>query len=156
MSSQNKSHLTAVPRKSLPAPTQWLLKRGLLIGTSLLDYGCGKCHSINQKYLKQLDVIDGYDPCYRPDGISLVDYDTVICNYVLNVISSPKKRVEVIEKVLELSRGVAYITVRNDEGKLKGITKRGTWQGLVKIPKRFPHAVVHQTKDYTMYVVLKP
>jgi hypothetical protein len=60
-------------------------------------------------------------------------FDTIFCNYVLNVIPDLTERenvVSLIESKLE-SGGVAYISVRNDRSALNGYTKRGTWQGLI-------------------------
>jgi ATP adenylyltransferase len=127
----DKSHKTAISRKTLPLPTRWLLGRGLLKGV-ILDYGCGKCFELNNLFF----VSDGYDPHYRKDGIEHSSYDTIICNFVLNVIESPAARQGVIDDIQYLLApgGIAYISVRNDKEKLNGCTKRGTWQGLVEPP----------------------
>jgi len=129
---ENKSHLTAIRRNKLPNPTQWLLDKFLIRGRTL-DYGCGRCHEINNQFFSA----DGFDPHYRPNGINYSSYDTIICNYVLNVLPTEQERKEVCEHILGLlsSNGVAYITVRNDRIKLKGPTKRKTWQGLIVPPK---------------------
>jgi ATP adenylyltransferase len=108
----DKSHKTAISRKTLPLPTRWLLGRGLLKGV-ILDYGCGKCFELNNLFF----VSDGYDPHYRKDGIEHSSYDTIICNFVLNVIESPAARQGVIDDIQYLLApgGVAYISVRNDK-----------------------------------------
>ena len=140
----DNSHKTAISRKTLPLPTRWLLARGLLRGT-ILDYGCGKCFDLNNLFF----VSDGYDPYYRKDGIEHYSYDVILCNFVLNVIGNSAARQGVeddIQYLLALD-GKAYISVRNDLKRLKGCTKRGTWQGNV-IP---PGKLIHQCASYRMY-----
>lgn len=149
---------TAMSRTTLPAPTKWLQVNGLLQG-NFLDFGCGKCHKLNKGELSEVcDSVDSYDPFYRPDGINHREYETIVCNYVLNVIPDKKERKNVLWDIVNLlsTFGKAFVTVRNDKRKLKGYTKIGTWQGKVRIPKEFPHAVINETSSYIMYVVSKP
>jgi hypothetical protein len=53
----NESWRTAIFRDRLAVPTQYLFDNTLL-HSRILDYGCGKCHDINNEYFK----CDGYDP----------------------------------------------------------------------------------------------
>lgn len=98
-----------------------LRDKGLLLGR-VLDYGCGRGQDANRL------GIDRYDPYYFPD-LPTGPYDTITCNYVLNVIEDPKDRAEVVRMInlLLAPGGVAYLTVRRD---VKGevATSRGTWQ----------------------------
>jgi hypothetical protein len=136
----DKSHLTAVARKKIPAPTRWLLSRGFLNPAEepILDYGCGKCHELNNLFFRA----DGYDPYYRKDGIRLYAYKTIICNFVLNVIPSRNERFDLCNHVQALlsPNGRAFLSVRTDMEKLKGWTKRGTWQGVVQPVGAIPFA----------------
>lgn len=122
-----KPHLTAIARRKPSAPMQALDAKGLLVGRKL-DYGCGR----------GLDAetydMDAYDPHYRPidpEG----PYDTITCNYVLNVIPDPVEREAVVESIRRLlgPGGRAYITVRDDKSSLNGDTTRATWQGLITL-----------------------
>lgn len=133
-----------MPRRGLPAPTKWLLRRGLVVGRTL-DYGCGKCHELNNRFF----VADGYDPFYRPHGLERSHYDTIICNFVLNVIPNESAQNEVIGIIKShlFHKGNAYISVRNDIKKLRGYTKRGTWQGNVIVPGE----LLHSTNSYRLY-----
>ncbi len=143
---ENKSHLTAIARKGLPGPTKWLIMHGKLNGHYILDYGCGKCHEINNQNLS----MDGYDPTFRPDGIVYKKYDYIICNYVLCVLPSLEERTAVLEKIKSLlSRtGVAYISVRNDTPKKgHGWTSRGTFQGKVELDL----PIVHTDRLFKIY-----
>jgi hypothetical protein len=144
----DKSHKTAISRKTLPLPTRWLLSRGLLKG-AILDYGCGKCFKLNNLFF----VSDGYDPHYRLSGIRHESYDTILCNFVLNVIESQEMRNTVVEHIQSLLAhdGIAYITVRNDTHKLNGCTKRGTWQGLVTPPGH----LFKYTANWCMHIMYK-
>lgn len=125
---------------------KYLLDNGLLCGR-ILDYGCG--HGFDADLLR----VAGYDPYYRstlPSG----QFDTITCNYVLNVIESPKERQSVVRRILSLLSmgGKAYITVRNDLTSLNGRTKIGTWQG--KIDLDLP--VVHKKSgQYVIYLLEK-
>ena len=141
----NKSHLTAIVRKTLPLPTRWLIKERRIIG-DVLDYGCGRCHEVNNKHFRA----DGYDPHYRPDGIKKLRYDTIICNYVLNVIEDPVERAKVLAHIESLltPAGYAYISVRNDIDE-DHVSSRGTWQGVIDLPTLFP---LRETVGYKMYL----
>jgi SAM-dependent methyltransferase len=141
----NKSHLTAIVRKRLPAPTRYLMKHRLIEG-DVLDYGCGKCFEIHHKHIESYD---GYDPFYRPGGITKSRYDTILCFYVLNVIEDPKERNRVLSHIDQLLKpnGTAYIAVRRDITK-DYYSKRGTWQGVIYLDEL---DMVIQTTDYAIY-----
>lgn len=148
-----KSHLTAITRKTLPVPTKWLLDNNEILFPTL-DYGCGKCHEINNQYFP----CEGYDPYYRPNGLNESDwktYSTIICNYVLCVIPSHQERIKVLKRIQKLlfNGGVAYITIRNDKPKQGwGINKRGTYQGRVHW---LSLKLIRKTSRYRMYLLTK-
>ena len=116
----NNAHKTAITRKTLSAPMRYLSESGKIKGRAL-DYGCGKGYDADH-----LDM-DGWDPHYRIRR-PLGQYDTVTCNYVLNVVSNDMAVVIMadIEQYLAPG-GVAYITIRRDIKK-EGWTKKGTYQ----------------------------
>ncbi len=127
----SKAYKTAKARKALPSPTKFLLKCNAII-PPVLDFGCGNCHSINNKYF----VADGYDAhseFYQTDlkQITATKYDTIICNYVLNTIPECTER-ENILKTIQLylaENGLAFITVRNDKPVNGwGENSKGTYQ----------------------------
>jgi hypothetical protein len=139
------AYRTAIKRKVLSKPAARLASNGKLIG-NLLDYGCGRGDDA-----ALLDCA-GYDPHYRParpDG----PFDTVMCNYVLNVIEDDSERRAVLHDIDSLLSpgGHAYITVRNDRKALKGRTSIGTWQGLVTLIL----PVVWSNAGYTTYLLRK-
>jgi hypothetical protein len=136
----DKSFKTAISRRSPSSPTRWLSENGLLIGRCL-DFGCGK--GFDTDYFGMV----GYDPYYRPqfpDG----EFDTIICIYVLNVLSSFEERDEVLRSVVQLLKpdGVAYFAVRRDLKK-SGFTSKGTYQGIVNLNL----IVIHKTSHYLIY-----
>ncbi len=124
----HSSAKTAISRKTLSAPMRVLSRRKLLCGATL-DYGCGR--GFDADYLD----IQGYDPHWRNDESILFPmyYNTITCNYVLNVIESQDEREKVLDHIFWLlaPKGIAYITVRRDGHELKGKTKSGSWQGYV-------------------------
>ena len=118
----NHPELTAISRTKLSAPTRYMLENDLLSGL-ILDYGCGKGFDVN--YLREIGFkIEGYDPYYFPD-YPKYKYNTIICNYVLNVIEKEKEDLVLgnIKELLETG-GTAYITVRRDVHN-EGYRKRG-------------------------------
>lgn len=127
MGDRDQSHLTAINRRSLSAPAEWLLDRGL-IQRPCLDYGCG--HGFDAYFLG----IDAYDPFWRPslpNGL----YRTILMTYVLNVIPSPCRRRQVVARALGLLEGGGdlFVSVRRDRRNLKGRTRLGTWQGWIDL-----------------------
>jgi hypothetical protein len=150
---QNKSHLTALTRKKLPGPTQWLINQGLIVARdgwhSNLDYGCGKSHEINNAFFQA----DGYDPHFRPERPK-GKYMLIICNYVLCVLPTEEERRAVLKDIQSLltDNGTAYVTVRNDAPKKgHGWTSRGTYQADVRLDLE----QVRQCRQFRMYKLTK-
>ena len=145
---KHNSHLTAIARKTLPVPTRWLLQHGMLTG-SVMDYGCGKCASVNPPGWFN------YDPYYQPNANFGTDrFDTIVCNYVLCTLPN-RERMDVLKHIQTLLRlnGVAYISVRNDRPKQGwGISSRGTYQGRVR---KLPLPILRNVKQYRIYLLTK-
>jgi hypothetical protein len=122
----NKSHLTAITRRALSLPTRYLKQAGLLVGL-MLDYGCGRGFDCDEL------GCDGYDPYWR-DSFTDSIYDTIFCNYVLNVLPDEDQRNDTLGHIQRLlvDGGKAYITVRNDKF-VDGHTSKATWQGHVRL-----------------------
>jgi DNA phosphorothioation-associated putative methyltransferase len=150
----SKAHLTAISRKNMSVPTKYLLKKGLL-GKKVLDFGCGKGEDVRQLRAAGFEA-DGYDPYYAPEVKLGRDYDTVICNYVFNVIA-PEERHHAWNNLYTHALGLSgrmaeiYVTVRRDLKKDYVKTSRGTEQWMV----RLPYEVVHETSTYCIYRVSK-
>jgi len=134
------SEKTAISRKKVSAPTRELYQKSLLIGT-ILDFGCGKGKDLDFLLSKGI-MVDGYDKYYHPHCNFKSGYDTIICNYVINVISDLQERINVVKQIIKLlkTNGTAYITTRtaneiNKAGNEKWTkfndgfkTNRGTFQ----------------------------
>ena len=145
----NHPYLTAIKRTAFSVPTRYLLEHNLLKGR-ILDFGCG--HGFDTDELKNQGYeIIGYDYYYRsdfPEG----KFDTIICNYVLNVLE-PYAQAEVLMNVTNLLRpkGTAYFAVRRDievEGfRIHAVHKQYTYQCNVKLP--YKSLVVN--KSYELY-----
>ena len=79
----NHPYLTAIRQTTLSAPTRYLLQHGMLKGR-ILDFGCGFGFDADELKRQGYDIA-GYDYYYRPkypEG----KFDTILCNYVLNVL----------------------------------------------------------------------
>ncbi len=132
----NQPHLTAIKRTDLSVPTRYLLNHDLLKGR-ILDFGCGLGYDTDELKRRGFDII-GYDNYYRTD-YPQGKFDTIICNYVLNVLE-PYDQAVVLMSVSNLlsSKGVAYFAVRRDleeEGfRLHAIHKQYTYQCNVRLP----------------------
>lgn len=132
----NHPYLTAIKRKELSVPTRYLLQHNLLKG-KILDYGCGFGFDTDELKSKGFDIV-GYDYYYRPD-FPTGKFDTIICNYVLNVLE-PYAQSEVLMEVSNLlsPKGFAYFAVRRDlieEGfRIHAIHKEYTYQCNVVLP----------------------
>lgn len=116
-----------------------------------LDFGCGKCHEINNKHFP----CDGYDPHFRPDGVAEGKrYNIIICNYVLCVLP-PKERKAVLKKIQFLlgEYGVAYVSVRNDRPRQGwGVTSKGTYQGRVK---HVTDTLIFKNSQFRIYLLTR-
>ena len=132
----NHPYLTAIKRTDLSVPTRYLLQHDLLKGR-ILDFGCGFGYDTDELKKRGYNII-GYDYYYRPDYPE-GKFDTIICNYVLNVLE-PYAQAEVMMNVTNLlsSNGTAFFAVRRDlteEGfRLHAIHKQYTYQCNVKLP----------------------
>ena len=132
----NHSQLTAKERTKLSFPSQWLLNKNKLHG-NILDFGCGFGFDTIDLKNKGLQI-EGYDKFYKPE-YPAKKYDTIICNYVLNVLQ-PDEQPEVLMAISELLKpdGKAYFTVRRDltyEGfRVHKMHKKTTYQCNVILP----------------------
>jgi len=138
------SYKTAIARNKLSAPAAWLNRAGRLKGR-ILDYGCGRGGDADRLGW------EGYDPHYR-QGEPVGLFDTIMCNFVLNVIESHSTRRSVLSAISDLltEYGRAYITVRTDRSGLSG-RKRHTWQSLIVLDL----PVVHRGNGYITYMLCK-
>ena len=133
---KNNPHLTAIERTSVSFPTRLLKERNLLIG-DILDFGCGFGYDTDQLQKSGFNIV-GYDNFYRPEYPNK-RFDTIICNYVLNVLE-PNEQAEVLMSVSELLKptGKAYFAVRRDlknEGfRTHYVHKLPTYQSNVILP----------------------
>ncbi len=132
----NHPYLTAIKRSDLSLPTRYLLQHQLL-KDRILDFGCGFGFDTDELRRQGYDII-GYDYYYRPEYPE-GKFDTIICNYVLNVLE-PYAQAEVMMNVSNLlsPKGTAYFAVRRDlteEGfRLHAVYKKYTYQCNVQLP----------------------
>ncbi len=112
-SDQNpNSYLTVKDRKWPSFPLKNLLSQNAIRGR-VLDFGCGLGEDVRFLQSKDYDVV-GFNPYYAPD-YPTGRFDTILCNYVLNVLL-PEEQVAVLMAVAELlyPQGRAFYAVRRD------------------------------------------
>ncbi len=114
---------TAISRTRLSAPAAYLDEQGLL-RRRILDFGCGRGDLA--RFLDDRNVYQ-WDPHHHPTTpIGL--FDTVVCIYVLNVLSpSPRRRALWAAKEYVRRGGCLYVAVRRDLQR-EGLTSAGTSQ----------------------------
>lgn len=141
----SNEHKTAIARNKPSKPMEWLASNDRIVGPAL-DYGCGKGFDADEYRMAK------FDPYFSPDMPSGT-FDTITCNYVLNVIEQDAIKLKVLREIRrKLSAdGRAYITVRADSRALCGQTRIGTYQCEVLL--RLP--VVRKTSGYVMYMLTK-
>lgn len=102
----NESYKTAKSRQALSVPMRYLR---LCLNGRLLDYGCGKGSDADALGMEK------YDPHWFPEEPK-GKFQTITCNYVLNVIESPEERRSVEDRIIQLLApgGLAFISVRDD------------------------------------------
>ena len=106
-------HLTAIQRTKLSFPSRILHERKLLKG-QVLDFGCG--FGKDTELLQQQGVnIQGYDPYYQPI-YPQQKFDTVLSNYVLNVLDKVSQT-QVLIQISNLlqPQGIAEGVLRDGE-----------------------------------------
>ena len=142
-----KPELTAIYRKTLPMPVMAALKAGYIKG-NILDYGCG--HGAVKKLLGQKYKVTNYDPHYFPDWPK-GEFDTVLCLYVLNVVSMDTRR-NVMRGVRYFLKpgGTAVIAIRTPED--ISAAKKPTWKkyqdGWITPKNTFQHGVTPSEMKY--------
>lgn len=156
-----KPHLTAITRKSVPVPVDWLIRQNLIQG-DVLDFGCGKCANINNQIFGKLEgvtSISNFDPFFEnnPDVLNR-QYDIILCTYVLCILPESEE-VNLLKQIQTCLKpgGTAYITVRKDIPKQgHGISKRNTFQrdvnlnlNIVKKRNRFAIYQLTKTENIT-------
>ena len=127
-------HLTALPRTSLSAPVQMLVRHGMLRpGATFFDYGCGRGGDIAALSSNGI-AAKGWDPHFLPDA-PIIAADVVILGFVVNVIEDPAERIAAITKAFQLARTALAISVMLYGGDMPGrpyrdgfLTSRNTFQ----------------------------
>lgn len=147
---QIRPELTAIARTKLSQPMKYLNDNSLIKGRSL-DYGCGKGFDADDLGMYK------YDPFHFSSEpwlsqINPYSFETVTCNYVLNVIQDETDLIECIKSVQSLltQNGTAYISVRRDV-KHAYVSKRNTYQRPVYLNLRS----IKKTSHYEIYVLDK-
>lgn len=117
-------------------PTKYLYENDYIVGP-VLDFGCGKGADV-RKLKYDGYAASGYDPGHAEwcgeDVLVPNLYPTILCNYVLNVVSS-EEQARIIAQVRGLlaEDGLAFFAVRADLP-ATGKPGRGVFQRNVLLP----------------------
>lgn len=146
----NMSWKTAKHRAEASAPLKFLLSRQLIKG-KVLDFGCGYGKDVEYLRNQYFDAL-GYDPYYFPMDIKGAKFDTIICTYVLNVISETERE-NVIKEIQQLLKpdGTAYLTIRTDIKEKQKQSHVGTVQ--YKVELSLP--IIRKHKRHIIYELRK-
>lgn len=102
--------ITAITRREISRPLRWLLENRIL-EHPILDYGSGR--GTDARRLKA----DEYDPIFQPLSHCDESFNTVLCTYVLNVVTW-ETEIEILGRIQDLLKadgyGIAYFSVRRD------------------------------------------
>ncbi|MHB1583057.1 MAG: DNA phosphorothioation-associated putative methyltransferase, partial [Acidimicrobiales bacterium] len=124
-------------RTGLSLPARLAISDGLLIGRTVLDYGCGRGGDVRRLQAAGIDA-RGWDPHYRPHPPP-EPADVVTCSYVLNVIADPVERARTLQRAFGLAKRTLIVAVRgtHEARHLDGddhadgtLTRRGTFHHL--------------------------
>lgn len=146
MAEKYTGKFTACPRRKPSVPMRWLEKHNLLVGY-MLDYGCGRGYDAQHYGMQFVDPNWFPDvPFDNRDNI----YDTIVCNYVLNVVT---KEVQdfIISEIKRMLRpdGIAYITVTrhiSEDTQGKGCVQRFIELDLPVLRKVTGHMVMYEMR----------
>jgi len=118
---------TAIVRKTASRPTRLAWERGLIRG-KVLDYGCG--YGADVRWLKGKGVdVEGYDPYFPEWDINITGklYDTILLNYVLNVLPPEERRAVASDAVAHLKPGGTIIVGVRMRDEIERLARRYGW-----------------------------
>lgn len=141
------NYKTAIKRKAPSLPMRHLSGKNLLVGR-MLDYGSGRGY--DAEHFKMVK----FDPHFAPERPS-GKFNTIVCNYVLNVVDIPTQR-QILDdiKSLLVEGGIAYVSVRRDL-KTMITTCNGYNQRLVNVSGRGWSLFHEVSGKYAMYKLTK-
>lgn len=147
---------TAIARKTASRPTKDNLQKGRIWGR-VLDYGSGK--GMDSKFLlsEGFEVLS-YDPYYEPTDISKAGkFDTVICNYVFNVIEDEQERIELFKTLVSyLHVGAKLLITGRPVKEIDKAAKTSKWtahkDGWITGKKTFQKGI---SKEYMQEIMDK-
>lgn len=125
-------------RNSLSRPLAQALDDQLLrMGTTVLDYGCGRGDDLRR--LAGLGIAaTGWDPVHRPRG-ELQEADLVNLGYVVNVIEDPAERADVLRRAWSFAR------------RLLVVAGRLTWDARDLVGRPFRDGVITRTGTFQKF-----
>lgn len=102
---------TAIGRADLSMPVRQALQDELVSSTTtVLDYGCGRGQDVRRLSMMGIPS-QGWDPYFNATVVPS-PHDTVMLNYVLNVIEDPEERRQTLTRAWSYARRVLIVAVR--------------------------------------------
>ena len=146
---------TAIHRKKISAPANYLISKELLNG-KVLDFGCGHgdLRFANSKFIELWEWDKFNQPLVIKNGKELNNsalpinyFDNIYCGYVLNVLPK-KERNKVLNRLKSLlsNNGTIFISVRRDISKAGNSTQY--WVEL-------PATHIKITNSFCIYTLTK-
>ena len=161
---------TQISRRSVSAPTQYLVNNGVLTDKAVFHHGEGRAFADTELMYEVARLVYAYDPnspkpesriwytSKRSSVNHIGRFDVAVSNYVLNTIEKSYRQSVLIE-ILD-SAEVCYVTLRTDKvgGTPKGdgvITSKGTFQSTKSAEEwqvELGGEIIHKTP---WFVILK-
>lgn len=122
---------TAIHRKSPSKPTTIAYENNYIKG-NVFDWGCG--NGRDTKYLKELGLtVWSYDKYLKPKPTpSEIDFsliDTIICNYVINVIEDKNERSKLIKNLfLSSKKGTTILISARSKKEISLCASKSNWK----------------------------
>ena len=124
-------------RTSLSRPMQNAHQDGLLDGSDVFDFGCGRGDDI--RFLNALGIkVAGWDPAHQPNS-KKHSADVVNIGYVVNVIEDREEREEALRHAWDLTK------------RLLVVSGRLTWEMDEQPAKRFQDGYVTSTGSFQKF-----
>lgn len=124
---------TAMSTKTPSAPTKILFEKNI-IKNKVLDWGCGKGR--DSKFLVEngFDVLS-YDKYHKPTpdphSIDFSEINTILLNYVLNVIENQNERTDLLKEIYSYANNkcLVLISVRSKK-EIETFAKKSNWKNF--------------------------
>jgi len=126
-----KRETTAMHIQRASFPTRWAEEKKIIKST-VVDWGCGRGRDTNWLISLNYDVLS-YDPFFKPSPspqeIDFSSVNTVLLNYVLNVIESDNERRTLLNDIYSyVYNGTILIVSARSEEEISSFASKSNWK----------------------------